>query len=110
MPRAALRQLVGLSRREFVIRTYNTIIIGGGVVGTNAAQMALGLGANVVIIDLNLDRLRYLDEVLPGRLTTLSSNPLIIAEAAKRADLLQETEQAAAVAKSKKNQTDNQPY
>jgi alanine dehydrogenase len=50
--------------------------------------VALGMGANVVIIDINLDRLRYLSEVLPGRLTTLSSNPLSVAEAVKRADLL----------------------
>jgi alanine dehydrogenase len=46
------------------------------------------MGAHVVLIDLNLDRLRYLNEVLSGRLTTLSSNPLSIAEAVKRADLL----------------------
>jgi alanine dehydrogenase len=50
--------------------------------------MALGMGAHVAIIDINLDRLRYLEEVLHGRLTTLSSNPLAIAEAVKRADLL----------------------
>ena len=70
------------------VRAADVVIIGGGVVGINAAQMALGLGANVVIIDINLDRLRYLSEVLPGRLTTLSANPLTIAEAVKRADLL----------------------
>ncbi len=70
------------------VRSADVIIIGGGVVGTNAAQVALGMGAHVVIIDLNLDRLRYLEEVLHGRLTTLSSNPLTIAEAVKRADLL----------------------
>jgi alanine dehydrogenase len=70
------------------VRAADVVIIGGGVVGTNAAQMALGMGANVVIIDINLDRLRYLGEVLPGRLTTLSSNPLSIAEAVRRADLL----------------------
>jgi alanine dehydrogenase len=66
----------------------DVVIIGAGVVGTNAAQMALGMGAHVVIIDINLDRLRYLDEVMSGRLTTLSSNPLNIAEAVRRADLL----------------------
>ena len=70
------------------VRPADVIIIGGGVVGTNAAQMALGMGAHVVIIDINLDRLRYLEEVLHGRLSTLSSNPLAIAEAVKRADLL----------------------
>ncbi|RME84372.1 MAG: alanine dehydrogenase, partial [Caldilineae bacterium] len=70
------------------VRACDVVIIGGGVVGTNAAQVALGMGANVVIIDINLDRLRYLSEVLPGRLTTLSSNPVNVAEAVKRADLL----------------------
>jgi alanine dehydrogenase len=70
------------------VRAADVIIVGAGVVGTNAAQMALGMGAHVVLIDINLDRLRYLSEVLPGRLTTLSANPLSIAEAARRADLL----------------------
>ncbi len=70
------------------VRPADVIIIGGGVVGTNAAQMALGMGAHVALIDINLDRLRYLEEVLHGRLSTLSSNPLAIAEAVKRADLL----------------------
>ncbi len=70
------------------VRAADVVILGAGVVGTNAAQVALGMGANVVLIDINLDRLRYLSEVLPGRLTTLSSNPLNIAEAVRRADLL----------------------
>jgi alanine dehydrogenase len=70
------------------VRAADVVIIGAGVVGTNAAQVALGMGANVVIVDINLDRLRYLSEVLPGRLTTLSSNPLNVAEAVRRADLL----------------------
>lgn len=70
------------------VRPADVIIIGAGVVGTNAAQVALGMGAHVVIVDINLDRLRYLSEVLPGRLTTLSSNPLSVAEAVRRADLL----------------------
>lgn len=70
------------------VRPADVIIIGAGVVGTNAAQVALGMGAHATIIDINLDRLRYLSEVLPGRVTTLSSNPLNIAEAVRRADLL----------------------
>jgi alanine dehydrogenase len=70
------------------VRPADVAIIGGGVVGTNAAQVALGMGAHVMIIDINLDRLRYLDEVMGGRLITLSSNPLIIAETVRRADLL----------------------
>lgn len=66
----------------------NVLIIGGGVVGTNAAQMALGLGANVTILDTNLDQLRYLEQVLHGRLHTLASNSYNIAEAIKEADLV----------------------
>lgn len=66
----------------------DVVIIGGGVVGTNAAKMALGLGANVVIIDRSADRLRYLDDVFQGRIRTLMSNPHSIANAVQRADLL----------------------
>jgi alanine dehydrogenase len=51
------------------------IIIGGGIVGTNAARMALGMGASVVIIDKSADRLRYIDEVFHGQIRTLMSNP-----------------------------------
>ena len=43
----------------------NVVILGGGVVGANAAKVAAGLGANVTILDINLDRLRYLDDVMP---------------------------------------------
>lgn len=64
------------------------VVIGGGAVGTNAAKMALGLGANVTIIDLNLERLRYLDDVLRGRVHTLASNRKSIADAVARADLV----------------------
>ena len=70
------------------VRPADVTIIGGGVVGTNAAQMALGLGAHVMIVDIDTERLRYLDQVLKGRITTLSSNPVNISEAVKRADLL----------------------
>jgi alanine dehydrogenase len=70
------------------VRPADVVIVGAGVVGTNAAQMALGMGAQVFMIDINLDRLRYLDEVMGGRLTTLSSNPLTVAEAVRRADLV----------------------
>jgi alanine dehydrogenase len=66
----------------------DVIILGGGIVGTNAAKMALGLGANVVIIDRSADRLRYLDDVFQGRLRTLMSNPYNIASAVQKADLL----------------------
>ena len=64
----------------------NVAIIGGGTVGTNAAKMALGMGANVTILDINLDRLRYLDDVLGGRLTVLASNDLNIERAVVEAD------------------------
>lgn len=63
------------------------VIVGGGVVGTNAAKMAVGLGAKVTIIDLNLDRLRYLDDIFGARVQTLASNSLNIADAVKTADL-----------------------
>jgi alanine dehydrogenase len=70
------------------VRPADVAIIGAGVVGTNAAQVALGMGAHVMVIDINLDRLRYLNDVRSGRLITLSSNPLNIAETVRRADLL----------------------
>lgn len=63
-------------------------IVGGGTVGTNAAKMALGLGAEVIIIDNNLQRLRYLDDVLHGRFQTLASTKANIAEAVKRSDVV----------------------
>lgn len=64
------------------------VIIGGGIVGTNAAKMALGLGARVTIIDLSIDRLRYLDDIFGGRATTIMSNSYNIAEWVKKSDLL----------------------
>ena len=70
------------------VRPADVAIIGAGVVGTNAAQVALGMRAHVMVIDINLDRLRYLNDVCSGRLITLSSNPLNIAETVRRADLL----------------------
>jgi alanine dehydrogenase len=66
----------------------NVVIVGGGVVGANAAEIALGMGANVTIIDLSLDRLRYLDSVLHGRLHTLASNRENIAHSVREADLV----------------------
>ncbi|PJF25568.1 MAG: alanine dehydrogenase, partial [Phototrophicales bacterium] len=56
------------------VRPANVIVIGAGTVGTHAAQVALGMGANVTLFDVNLDRLRYLDEVMRGRLATQYSN------------------------------------
>lgn len=66
----------------------NVVIVGGGIVGTNAAKMAMGLGANVTILDLNVDRLRYLDDIFGGRINTMMSNSYNIACAVEKADLL----------------------
>jgi alanine dehydrogenase len=66
----------------------NVVIIGGGVVGANAAKVAAGLGANVTILDVNLDRLRYLDDVMPRNVTTLFSDRHNILDGLGRADLL----------------------
>jgi len=64
------------------------VILGGGIVGTNAAKMAVGMGANVTIIDINANRLRELDDLFQGRLNTLMSNSYNIAHAVSEADLL----------------------
>lgn len=64
------------------------VIVGGGVVGTNAAQIALGMGANVTILDMNVERLRFLDQILHGRIHTVASNAHIVAEAVAKADLV----------------------
>jgi len=66
----------------------DVVIIGGGTVGTNAAFVALGMGANVLILDINAERLAYLTEILHGYLNTLVSNPVNIAEAVRRADVV----------------------
>ncbi|MEM8859340.1 MAG: alanine dehydrogenase [Chloroflexota bacterium] len=63
-------------------------IIGGGVSGINAAKMAIGLGARVLMLDINADRLRYLDDVFGPRIETIMSNAGNIAEAVAQADLL----------------------
>ena len=64
------------------------VILGAGIVGTNAARIAAGLGANVALMDVNLDRLRYLDEVLPRNVTTLYSTAYAVRDQVKRADLV----------------------
>ena len=66
----------------------NVVIVGGGNVGLNAAKMAVGLGANVTIIDLNAKRLAYLDDIFGGRVQTLLSNSYNIARAVENADLV----------------------
>ncbi len=66
----------------------SVVILGGGVVGTNAAKIASGLGARVSILDVNLDRLRYLDDVMPKNVVTVMSNPANIRKAISEADLV----------------------
>jgi len=66
----------------------NVVILGAGVVGHNAAKVAAGLGANVTLMDINLDRLRYLADVMPANVTTVYSDPLTVREALKDADLV----------------------
>jgi len=63
-------------------------ILGGGVVGVNAAKVAAGFGANIGLLDINMDRLRYLDDIMPNNVTTLFSDRHTIREELKRADLV----------------------
>jgi alanine dehydrogenase len=64
------------------------VVLGGGIVGSNAARMAAGLGARVVILDVSLNRLRYLADVMPANVTTLYSNRYNVLEQIKDADLV----------------------
>jgi len=64
------------------------VILGGGVVGTNAAKMAAGMGARVTVLDINLDRLRYLSDVMPANVEVVYSNRTTVLEAIQRADLV----------------------
>ena len=66
----------------------NVVILGGGVVGTNAAKIAVGMGAHVILIDRNLNRLRELDDIFSSQLVTMASNSWTIAESVRRADLV----------------------
>ncbi len=70
------------------VKPANVVILGGGIVGYNAAKMAAGLGANVSILDLNLERLRYLSDVMPANVTTIHSNPYTIRHEISHADLV----------------------
>lgn len=70
------------------VENATVLILGGGVVGTNAAKMAAGLGADVRIMDLDLDRLRYLSDVMPANVSLLHSSPIAIREQIKQADLV----------------------
>ncbi len=66
----------------------NVVVLGGGVVGTNAAKIAAGLGARVTILDSNLYRLRYLDDVMPKNIATMMSNPYNVRKVIKSADMV----------------------
>ncbi len=69
----------------------HVVVIGGGVAGISAARMAIGLGARVTIIELNEDRMRYLEDIFDKEVTVLKSNPLNIAESLKSADAVVST-------------------
>ncbi len=64
------------------------VVIGGGIVGVNAAKMACGLGAKVYILDMNLDRLRYLSDVMPANCFLLYSSPATIRDLVTKADVV----------------------
>jgi alanine dehydrogenase len=66
----------------------NVLVLGGGIVGSNAAKLASGLGANVYILDINMDNLRYLDDVMPENVHTIYSNRHILKELLPKVDLL----------------------
>lgn len=66
----------------------NVVIVGGGIAGTSAARIACGLGARVTVLDVSLERLAYLHDILPDRVTTLMSNSYSIAQSVADADLL----------------------
>jgi alanine dehydrogenase len=70
------------------VRAGNVVIIGGGTVGINAARVASGMGASVIILDINIERLRYLTDILGGRLVTLASNKSNVEAAVAEADLV----------------------
>lgn len=70
------------------VRPAKVLILGGGVVGTNAAKIAAGMGADVTIMDVNLPRLRYLDDIMPANVNTFMSNEYNIREMIKTHDLI----------------------
>ena len=70
------------------VRPADVLVLGGGTVGTNAARMAAGLGANVTVLDINLRRMRYLDEILPANCQTIYSTQLAVHDHLSRADLV----------------------
>lgn len=70
------------------VRNAKVVILGAGIVGKNACKMAVGLGADVTVLDINMDRLRYLDDLYDGRIKTLYSTPQVIKAEVSGADLV----------------------
>jgi alanine dehydrogenase len=70
------------------VQPAKVLVLGGGVVGTHAAKMAAGLGASVKILDISLNRLRYLSDIMPANVETIHSNELIIRKLVERSDLI----------------------
>ncbi len=70
------------------VKPANVLVLGGGIVGAQSAKMAAGLGANVTIVDINLNRLRYLEDILPANVDTVMSNEYNIRDLVKSADLI----------------------
>jgi alanine dehydrogenase len=70
------------------VRPANVVILGGGIVGANSAKIAAGFGANVYILDINMERLRYLDDIMPPNVTTVFSNRINIRNLLPDADLV----------------------
>lgn len=70
------------------VKAARIMVIGGGVVGSNAAKIAAGMGARVTILDVNLERLRYLDDVMPRNVSTLFSNELNVMEQLSSSDVV----------------------
>lgn len=68
------------------VQPANVVVLGGGTVGTNAAKVALGMGANVTLLDINIERLRYLDDVMHGNFQTLYSSSANVKDVIKTAD------------------------
>jgi alanine dehydrogenase len=70
------------------VKPANVLVLGGGIVGTQSAKMASGLGANVTIVDISLARLRYLEDIMPANVDTVMSNEYNIRELVKSANLI----------------------
>lgn len=70
------------------VESANVLVLGGGIVGSNAAKLSAGLGANVYILDINMDNLRYLDDVMPANVHTIHSNKHVLKSLLPKIDLL----------------------